>query len=226
MKKSLLFLTFIISNILWANETSKLRSIAWEEISHKEDIKVYVPQNYFHGSGLLPIRFEAKLNFEISKVLTVLADNKRKTEWIPRGKVVKMLEKKSEKDFTVYYKYNLPWPIQDRDFIIRNIGRIHPDSNVVSVDLISVDHPDDPNKKDADAVRGKTIDGYTIIKSLNDNETFVEMALLTDFEGMIPVWIINSIQKKWPYRFISNLRKQLSKADIVINPEYIIKKAR
>lgn len=226
MKLICILIFFNICALASADDASKLRSISWKEISQKEGIKVYQAQNYSHDTRLVPIRFEAIVDFDISRVLTVLADNKRKTEWLPRGKVATLLEQKSSENFVVYYKYDLPWPIKDRDFIIQNIGRIAEGSNVVSVDMYSIEHPSDPNKKDPDAIRGKTWDAYSIIKPIGDNKTFIEMAILTDFKGLVPVWLINMIQKKWPYRFMKNLRNQLAKKDIVINPAYKLKKTR
>ena len=50
------------------------------------------------------------------------------------------------------------------------------------------------------------------------------MAFLNDFKGMIPTWIINIVQKKWPHKFMKSLRTQLNKADIKIAPEFKDKK--
>ena len=193
-----------------------LKQIKWREISSQAKIKVFEPVDYRHPSGLVPIKFKTTLSHPIERVIAVLADEKRKIQWVPKAKQIKILKKNSPRDFIVYYRYSAPWPFQDRDFLIRNI--VTTQKNAMFVELESVDNnsfaiPDD-------AVRGKTYEGYTKIKILNTNETSLEMGLLTDFGGFIPKWIINLVQKKWPYRFMQNLHRQLAKDDIEI-PEHL-----
>lgn len=203
---------------------SKLRTIEWKEISSENGITVYSPKSYDHKSGLVPIRFKALIKHNISKVITVLADNKRKSEWLPNLKITKLLEKRTIQDFTVYYRYDAPWPFQDRDFIVRNLSSFNLNTMTVSVDIKSVEHKNDPSL--GESVRGIAHDGYSIIKSdPNDKRyTIVEMAFINEFGGFIPSFITNLVQKKWPYKFMDSLRKQLSKSDILIAPEFIKKK--
>jgi hypothetical protein len=222
-----LFSIFIVYGCLilpLSASESELRTVKWKEISNNGVITVYTPTAYNHKSGLVPIRFKTILNFDISRVLSVLADNSRKLEWVPRMTQARVLEKKSEADIVIYYKYNFPWPLADRDLIIRNLGAYDPVTKLVSVDMSSIEHLKDPALKEKDATRGRMIDGYSIITPLADNKTSVEMAILSDFGGSIPKWIINFIQKKWPYRFMGNLKKQLNQNDIKINPDFIFTK--
>lgn len=210
--KLLLFL------MLFSNSyASELSDIKWKEISNHDQIQVYIPKSYEHKSGLVPIRFKAVLKHPIERVLAVLADETRKMEWVPKANEVRILSKKSHTHFTVYYRYDAPWPFSDRDFIIQNVGKYDQEKQTIFVDLKSVDHPNDPNA--SGTVRGTTYSGYSIIKPLNQKETSVEMGLLTAFGGFIPKWIINLVQKKWPYKFMDNLKNQLKKDDIII-PEH------
>lgn len=218
----LLFSNASIADII----KSKLRSIEWKEISSENGITVYSPKSYDHKSGLVPIRFKALIKHNISKVITVLADNKRKSEWLPNLKTTKLLEKKSIQDFTVYYRYDAPWPFQDRDFIVRNLSTFDLNTMTVSVDIKSVEHENDPG--DGESVRGIAHDGYSLIKvdPSDSRYTIVEMAFINEFGGFIPNFLTNLVQKKWPYKFMDSLRKQLSKTDILIEPEFNVKKTQ
>ena len=150
---------------------SELRSIEWSEISNENGVEVFAAKGFNHESGLVPIKFKTTLNDSTARVLTVLADNKRKMEWVPRAVEARTLERKSETDITVYYKYDLPWPLNDRDFIVKNLGVYNKKENMISVDIRSVEHKDDPALKNKDAIRGTTYDGYSIILPLRDNQT-------------------------------------------------------
>ncbi len=215
----LLFLSFMIVGTVYANP-SKLRSIEWKEISNHNGILVYRPTTFDHNSGLVPIKFKAVIKHPIGKVLTVLANEKRKLEWMPKLKEIKLLERKSIQDFTVYYRYSAPWPFKDRDFVIQNLGSFDPKTFVVSVDLISVKNEKKPET--SKTVRGTTYDAYSIISPDSNGNTNVEMAFLNDFGGLIPKFIVNIVQKSWPHKFMKHLRSQLDKTDIEIMPEFKI----
>ena len=217
-KKSLFFilLAWIYAN---ANATSSpLKELKWTKIKDQAGIQVYIPTEYSHASGLVPIRFKATLKFPVWRVLSVLADDKRKTEWLPRSKEVKLIEKATVENFTVYYRYDSPWPFKDREFLIQNIAKLDKSHSRVVVTIKSVEHTKAPLL--AATVRGKTFDGYSIVTPVGHNETLIEMAFLNDFGGFIPKFLINIVQKKWPFKFMQALRLQLSKKDILLNPSF------
>jgi hypothetical protein len=200
--------------------SSKLSEIDWILKSSKEGINIFKPISYKHPSGLVPLRFKAVLKYNISKVLSVLDDSKRKYEWMPGIREIIELDKPNKKEKIVYYRYKTPWPLSERDFIVHNTGEFDVKSKTVLVTIHSVEHLRDP--KPSDTVRGISYDGYSKIRFIDKNTTEVEMAFLNDFKGSIPKFIINFVQSKWPYKFMKNLTNQLRKADIKINPNYIL----
>lgn len=208
-------LLLIVSGSLHANH-SKLRNIKWEKHSNKDGITVFRPTNFSHKSGVIPLKFIATIDFEVAKVLTVLADNTRKKEWLPNVVEISEIERKGKANRTVYYHYDFPWPFSDRDFIIKTVGVYDTKTKMISVDLRSTEHPKAPKKKGN--VRGLTYDGYSLIKPLSANQTRIEMAFISDFGGMMPTFIINAVQSKWPYNFMKRLSRQLSKQDIKADP--------
>lgn len=216
MKKLIMLIALVL--LSQSSIASELRKIKWKEISNKDDIVVYRPLDFKHESGIVPIRFEAIINHNITRVLSVLADNQRKVEWIPRASKVVELERKAVNDITVYYRYKIPWPFSDRDFIVKNLGVFDAKTQMINVDIKSVIHPKDP--ADGSAIRGTSHDGYAIIKPRGDKETFVEMAFLNEMGGYMPNFIVNAAQKDWPHKFMKNLRTQLDKKDIEINPDF------
>lgn len=209
------FIVLLISLSHTAGAIS-LRDLKWKQLSQDDGITVFTPLNFSHESGMVPIKFHTTLDHSVLKVLSVLADEKRKVEWVPKTKVVKIIERKSLRDFVVYYRYHAPWPFKDRDFIIRNLASVK--DGQILVQLKSQDHANDPAT--GDTVRGFTYDGYTIIRPLGPKKTYLEMGLLSEFGGFIPKWIINLVQKKWPYGFMSRLKTQLDKPDIEILEQF------
>jgi hypothetical protein len=209
-------------NVYSATRKDTLENIQWKIHTNKEKIEVYLPKDYKHPSGLVPVRFKATIDYPLSKVLSVLADNSRKMEWIPKLEEAKMIEEISETDVIVYYRYSTPWPFSGRDFLIKSTAEFNSQTKVLKVLMKSV--PEHKNLKSNDNyVRGISHDGYTILRYKDKRTTEIEMAFLNEFGGFIPNFVINLVQKKWPYKFMGNLRRQLRKDDIIVNPQFKIK---
>ena len=93
MRKIILLSLLLLSHSAFA---SRLKTIEWKQISHKDSIEVFRPKTYKHKSGIIPIRFKAVIDHDIRRVVSVMADNSRKHEWIPNTKVVKELDVEEE----------------------------------------------------------------------------------------------------------------------------------
>ncbi len=73
------FITFSLFFIYISTaNASQLRTIKWKISSNKDNISIFTPVNYKHKSGLIPIRFKATLNHNVSRVLSVFVDEKIK----------------------------------------------------------------------------------------------------------------------------------------------------
>lgn len=196
---------------------SIFEEIDWKLIDDKKGINVYRPDKYKHPSGLIPIRFRATINHDVRKVLTALVDESHKLNWVPKLKASQIIKKDSREKFTCYYLYDVPWPFKDRDFVIENSAVVDYKAKSIFVKFYSVDDKIFPKKNGI--VRGATIEGYTKIWVKN-NQTEIEIAILNDFGGYVPTWVMNLIQKVWPYKFMENLERYLRDNKIEIHPDF------
>jgi hypothetical protein len=218
------FLALICFITLTSNAFSEslLKKIKWKLHSDEDGIEIYTPVDYKHPSGLVPIKFKTIINHDISKVVTVLADNDRKTQWLPYLEDSRTIVDLSSSEAIVYYRYGSPWPFSPRDFLIQSSAVFNEQTKVLKVEMKSIKNYEGV-KKNSDYVRGFSHDGYAVVSVKGKGKTEMEMAFLNDFGGMIPTFVINVVQKKWPYEFIKNLRKQLDKKDVAVNPKFIVK---
>ena len=53
---------------------------------------------------------------------------------------------------------------------------------------------------------------------LDAGRTKVEVEVFTDPKGALPAWLINLIQKDWPWKTIDGLVKRSSRPDVVADP--------
>ncbi|OFZ51367.1 MAG: hypothetical protein A2381_17790 [Bdellovibrionales bacterium RIFOXYB1_FULL_37_110] len=215
MKRIIIFVFFglIASWLSASNNQDELDKIEWTKYSDEDSIQVYEAKRA-HRSGLIPIKVHTILDYPITKVLTVLTDASRKTEWVPRLDISKTVEQVAFGEFIDYASFDAPWPFEDRDFLVYIRTNYDIEKKEVKAIIYSVTHPQMPNRKGF--VRGHTYSGNTYLKSVfNDTKTYVEISFFNDYRGNIPKWIVNMVQLTWPRTFIGQLRGQLAKKDVV-----------
>ena len=124
------------------------------------------------------------------------------------------------KEKIVYYRYNTPWPFQDRDFLISSKGEFKKEKNEVYVVVKSVNFAELPKVKNV--IRAKAYESFSRIKMISPKETLLEMVFLNDFKGNLPNFIVNYVQAKWPNQFVNRLKKKLETGKIVINKNFTL----
>ncbi len=214
MEKLFVILTFFISFNSFSMHPD---DFTWKLKEEKDQIKIFTAPRH-EETGIIPIKANTIIHDSLPRILSVLATTERKKEWIPKLLDAYTVEKVSTYERVEYTLYDAPWPFHDRAFVILNKGRYNKEDNTLFIDMTSIEHKKAP--LNSDYVRGHTYIGSVYMKGLSAGETFFEITLLTDFKGNIPSWIINMVQKKWPYKFFKNLKSQLTKDDIQIWPEF------
>ena len=219
-----MFRLFLFSLFLFFTSHSysarEFEKIDWKQIQDKNGVKVYKPIDYKHSTGLVPIRFVAIINHNISKILTVLDNTADKLSWMPNLKEVFDYKVIDFKEKIVYYRYNTPWPFQDRDFLISSKGEFKKEKNEVYVVVKSVNFAELPKVKNV--IRAKAYESFSRIKMISPKETLLEMVFLNDFKGNLPNFIVNYVQAKWPNQFVNRLKKKLETGKIVINKNFTL----
>ncbi|GAB4018417.1 MAG: START domain-containing protein [Bdellovibrio sp.] len=212
--KIVLFSSFFVQSSFALTEND----FQWEISSQSNDITVFKAEK--HESGVVPIKALTIFNHSISRVLSLIADTPKKVEWVPYLLEGTIVEKDGPFKRVEYARYKSPWPFQDRVFILNIVGDYNEVTHEVSIELKSVDHPKYPENNDT--VRGITYYGAIRIKKLEENKSFFEIVLLSDFKGNVPHWIVNMVQAKWPYKMFTQMREQLNNPNFQLNPEYDI----
>lgn len=208
----------LFSGLAQASADFVYPDLKWEVAYSKKGVKVYKAEKD-EKSGIVPIKFETIIDSPPSRVLAVLADSTRKTEWIPHLKHAHTVKKFSEMEKYEYNIYNSPWPFDDRTFLIHLKSTLNEEKREIVTELKSIDLPEVPVKKDH--VRGTTYYGKVIIRNNQEGKTYLEMMFLTDFKGNIPSWIVNLVQSSWPKKMVKNISRQLNKKDLVIPERWL-----
>jgi len=177
----------------------------WKKINEEKGISSYSSE--IPGSKLIGVKGDAIIEASAERIYAVLIDDEHLKDWVDRLKVSKVLEEVSDKEDVMYQEYSLPWPLKNRDFVFR--GKVYRDiEGRVHLEVKSENHPKAPPSV---GVRGETYGEY-IITPLGESRCKLEVEIFSDPKGVIPKWLINYIQKGWPFESISLIQKQMVKS--------------
>ena len=202
----------LVASLLFWSTASLAGKFTWEEIDKGEGISVYrtVGQN----SGIYGFRGETIISDSIGRIYDVLADRKRRKEWVDRLQSNSELEVVSPEERIIYQVFGLPWPISDRDYVYR-AKSTRDSSNRVTVTLNSVTHPKAPPSV---GVRAHLHLSKYVLTPLGQGKTKVEVEIHTDPKGSLPAWLVNLIQKSWPRKTLNGIKGQLKKPFVKNRP--------
>lgn len=179
----------------------------WNEDFNEDGIRVYKKTN--HQGPVIPLMVKAELHHPLEIIMSALGDSENRKNWVPRQSASKLLKKNNEFDRIEYSVTEVPWPFNDREFVYRARTVIDAKNKTITIHMHSV--PWAPFKNGH--VRGHMEDGSMIIKQITPNVFEFTMMFESDPKGMIPNWLINIAQKKWPVAFIKNMKNELAKIE-------------
>ncbi|MBF0364836.1 MAG: hypothetical protein HQK50_04655 [Oligoflexia bacterium] len=231
----LLLCLFTTTNITTAAPSASdpnkdlMPEIKWELLKEASEYKIFRGKTA-HESGIYPLKMEATIAAPLPLVLTVLNDTERKPEWVPNMLTSATIKKVSEYEKIERGTYDAPWPVNDREFLVRITAELElqEGSNKGPAKIVgatakisSVDLPDFPLPAKG-LVRGQSYNGNVVLKSVdNDTKTYFQIIFFNDFKGSLPVFIVNFVQREWPENFISKLKSQLQKPNLSLSPLFL-----
>lgn len=181
--------------------------VAWEIINQDDDILIYTKK--LADSPLIAVKAVSTLNADMLKVVNIINDNKKFSGWVPRLLTAYTLEKNSTNEWIEYVLLDAPWPLKNREFVLKKTMTTGSDNDYTKIKFHSVDTtlitPDEEN------VRAIIYDGSFTITSINDNKSRIDIIAHADLKGFIPDFIKNYLQKVWPLYTLRRLKKQVIK---------------
>lgn len=151
-------------------------------------------------------------------VATVIFDTRRRLEWI-EGLADSRIIRWGDKDSFIEYDHiDMPIFFKDRDFV----SKIKMSFDLSRKEMVFHYQPsDDPSAPRTNYIRGELIDTTFVLSSIdNDQRTRVDAVFLSDPKGSIPKWLVNFFVKDWPKTTFRNLRKEVLKPDISVDPRF------
>ena len=179
----------------------------WEFVLKDEGFKIY--QRKIEGQPFIQVKGTGTIHEPISKILSIVLDYKRIKEWQPNLETFERLETYSDRHFMNYFAMNLPWPVTDRDVVMRHKIKVDSKNRWVHISLANSTHPKRPNRKGY--IRLPFARGRISMHWVDGGKaTWMEFHNQGDPGGWIPAWLVNWISKKQIAGSISLLKKRVN----------------
>lgn len=177
----------------------------WTLLSDKDGVSTFSQE--IPGTRLLGFRGESELPLHQSALVDTMLDANKARDWVDLLAESRVLENGADTQ-VLYQRYDMAWPVADRDMVIRRTVQRDPEHGRVSVVIESVEHrlaPEVPGVVRADVQR--TFFAFT---ALSPGRTRVEVEAFTDPRGIVPQWLVNLVQKTWARNSINALARLAS----------------
>lgn len=179
----------------------------WKKIKDENGIQVY--SIAMQDTAIVKARALATINAPLEKIKQLVDDFSQRPQWVPYLKHSKIIEKISPAEHIEYSLFSAPWPASNRDFVYRveYVQQQVGNSLQLSYRMQSVAHRAMPLRPGL--VRGEIFSSVYKLTAINAGQTRVELIYHADPKGWLPNWIVNIIQRGFPFRMMRNLRQQL-----------------
>jgi hypothetical protein len=193
----------------------------WQKISEEDGITVY--RREMAGSAIVSFRGKADINATLPKVVGILLDTTRATEWtddLVESRVLRWIHWPTE--YVEYNHVGTPIPMKDRDFVSLVRVSAHPEKGELEVSYADVPPLTPPlQAPKTDHIRGELSGSGFILRSIAEGrKTTLDGWIQCDPKGSIPKWIVNYFQKGWPRNTLEAIRAQALKPDVKEHPYF------
>ena len=170
----------------------------------KDNIKVYNCKT--EDSDFKIVRAEFELNATIDQYIATVLDVPKYKEWHYRSVNPKILKKISDSELIYYTQVSAPWPVSNRDLILRLKLDYDSTTKVLTSSLECI--PDYlPTVENV--VRVPKSYSEITFTPINDSKLKVEYFIHVDPGGQIPAWVANIFSTQGPYETFKKLIDRL-----------------
>lgn len=161
------------------------------------------------GRGLPVFRGVTTVDAGQYEILAVLDDIGHFTDWMAECKGARILKQVSEFERVEYNRTNAPWPVSDRDTVIRSWIEASTTKRETWARFQSVSWPG-TGAVDG-VVRMPRLRGYYHLQAVDDTHTRVTYQVDADPGGMLPDWLVKRTSRRLPIDTLIGLRRQVNK---------------
>jgi hypothetical protein len=181
-----------------------LHASEWEPVYDSDNLVVM--RRDYHGSALKEIRGVTRLQASLNAVMALLKDAGFNHRWVYRSGGARILKENGYAQAYVYGVVDAPWPMSDRDTVVRFDYRQDPASREIHIGITNFPEFIPPEQG---LVRVPDFGGFWHLRPLPDAGVEVTYQVYGDPGGFIPVWAANHAAALSVIRTLQNMESAI-----------------
>lgn len=173
----------------------------WVLRKDQDGIRVY--SQSLPGSQIDKVRCVTILETSLNRLVTLLRDPQQRQSWDTLCGEAYVYERITDTQELVYLHVNLPWPVSDRDMLMRT--RWVQDDDTLKVQMFSAAERNALPPVNG-LVRVKRASHFWEFTPLGNGKVQVITVAHLDPEGALPAWLLNKLAVESPFKALENIR--------------------
>lgn len=174
----------------------------WELRKESDGVKIYTTS--YDGSDFEAFKAVTVVDASIEQLMAVMINPKSCLEWVHNCVKSSAFGEGDFYDRFAYSVNDMPWPVEDRDYVLRIRTHGNNASGEVVMELNAV--PGAKQESD-DYQRVEKSDTLYRFEPVSANKTRMIWVQHTEPNGAIPSWLVNSLVVDIPLKSLKNLEK-------------------
>jgi hypothetical protein len=177
----------------------------WQPVASEDGIEVSALE--VPGRALPKFRGVGIMDANLYEILAVIRDTDQHTRWMHNCSEARLLHRESDTVSYSYNRTNAPWPVSDRDVVVRaEIVVVEPG---LEVRVVFRSVGDDLVPPVRGSVRMPHLEGHYKLEALGGGRTRVEYQVDADPGGRLPSWLARRTTRELPLHTLRNLRRRV-----------------
>jgi hypothetical protein len=155
--------------------------------------------------SLPSFRGQGKIQGNVLQVLAVMLDLNAVERWAHGVTSSRSLKRIDARTHLVYLQSDLPWPVRDRDMIVRSVVEVVKPAEEFRVRL----HCEPTAQPERDGfIRVQTCDSTLHLRKVDAGTTEVDYVMTLDPAGHLPRWSAELVTKSTPFKTLVALEER------------------
>jgi hypothetical protein len=205
------FTTVIIHTLIFLLLASA--ETRWEEVLDRDNIQIW--KRPVDGSKYDELKAITTVNARMEVIWELLCDTDSNKKWVENSEEARLIKPVDETTVLGYLSVDLPWPISNRDMVVKSSATFDRENSRIVLKTTAVDDLIVPPKKGY--IRVTEFFNEWILQYIQGQRenTRVTYKLRTNPAGHIPPFFVNLFVREQPYKTLTELKK------MVTIPKYI-----
>ncbi len=190
----------LLGALLLASSAASMAADTWTQ--RKAEDGVTISSRPSPGSPINDIRSETRMKTSMDSIISLMRDYSARPRWDSMCGEIKVLKQEAAAE-TVYVHMKMPWPVSDRDLVMRVEWKQDPVTGVVSQHAYGVPEAAPPHEG---RVRMASFTNDWTFTPMSDGTIAIDSIAHADPGGPLPTWMINKLSADAPLQAMKKMK--------------------